>query len=268
MPISIFPPSRSDVRRQDTTFSLQQDNWNDFSFQTLYHLYYRRTENPEDVELIGLVKILRRGQTRADGIQLQAPFEALGDAFCSVGVSLDYYKHLNEIDPAQRTYILDALRDVVAHPELQPQFNAEQGWTVSLFRDTDPAEFLAEGRAVLLDNYTDLAQLTSNLRFDGAGWAEVSRRDRPRLGPRVRRRRRRPDRDGRLRARPPLRDYGFETLGLETIRAYTDPGNAASQKVLLHCGLQNVGEIEVLQPTHHGERRAPLFRISRPELSA
>ena len=63
-------------------------------------------------------------------------------------------------------------------------------------------------------------------------------------------------------------DYGFRTLGLETIRAYTDPGNAASQKVLLHCGLQNVGEIELLEPTRSGERRAPLFRISRPELSA
>jgi RimJ/RimL family protein N-acetyltransferase len=59
-------------------------------------------------------------------------------------------------------------------------------------------------------------------------------------------------------------DYGFRTLGLETIRAYTDPDNAASQKVLLRCGLQNVGEIKLLKPTHHGERRAPLFRISRP----
>jgi len=61
-------------------------------------------------------------------------------------------------------------------------------------------------------------------------------------------------------------DYGFRTLGLETIRAYTDPGNAASQKVLLHCGLKYVGEIELLNPTRHGERRAPLFRISQPGL--
>ena len=61
-------------------------------------------------------------------------------------------------------------------------------------------------------------------------------------------------------------NYGFRTLGLETIRAYTDPGNTASQKVLLHCGLKNVGEIELLTPTHHGERRAPLFRISQAEL--
>lgn len=63
-------------------------------------------------------------------------------------------------------------------------------------------------------------------------------------------------------------DYGFQTLGLETIRAYTDPGNAASQKVLLYCGLQNAGEIELLKPTHHGDRRAPLFHISRPGPSA
>jgi RimJ/RimL family protein N-acetyltransferase len=62
-------------------------------------------------------------------------------------------------------------------------------------------------------------------------------------------------------------DYGFHTLGLETIRAYTDPSNAASQRVLLHCGLQNAGEIELIKPTRHGALRAPLFRISRPEHS-
>ena len=61
-------------------------------------------------------------------------------------------------------------------------------------------------------------------------------------------------------------DYGFRTLGIDTIRAYTDPSNAASQKVLLHCGLINVGEIELTKPTRHGAWRAPLFRISQPGL--
>jgi RimJ/RimL family protein N-acetyltransferase len=60
-------------------------------------------------------------------------------------------------------------------------------------------------------------------------------------------------------------DYGFRTLGIRTIRAYTDPSNTASQKVLLHCGLVNVGEVELTKPTRHGARRAPLFRISQPE---
>jgi RimJ/RimL family protein N-acetyltransferase len=63
-----------------------------------------------------------------------------------------------------------------------------------------------------------------------------------------------------------LIDYGFRTLGLETIRAYTDPANAASQRVLLHCGLKRVGDIDLAKPTRHGALRAPLFRISRPDL--
>ena len=58
-------------------------------------------------------------------------------------------------------------------------------------------------------------------------------------------------------------DYGFDTLGFETIRAYTDPSNERSRKVLLHAGLQHVGEIDLLEPTRHGARRAPLFRICR-----
>ena len=63
-------------------------------------------------------------------------------------------------------------------------------------------------------------------------------------------------------------DYGFRTLGVVTIRAYTDPRNAASQKVLLHCGLKNVGEIKLSEPTRHGAQRAPLFRISQQELAS
>jgi RimJ/RimL family protein N-acetyltransferase len=58
-------------------------------------------------------------------------------------------------------------------------------------------------------------------------------------------------------------EYGLRSLGMETIRAYTDPSNLASQKVLLHCGLKQVGEIELIRPTHNDARRAPLFRISQ-----
>ena len=57
-------------------------------------------------------------------------------------------------------------------------------------------------------------------------------------------------------------DYGFQSLGFETIRAYTDPRNARSQKVLLASGLGEVGSIDLTEPTRHGARRAPLFRIS------
>ncbi|HTV89584.1 MAG TPA: GNAT family N-acetyltransferase [Stellaceae bacterium] len=59
-------------------------------------------------------------------------------------------------------------------------------------------------------------------------------------------------------------DYGFRTLGLPSIRAYTDPANLRSQKVLRHCGLASAGEINLAKPTRNGASRAPLFRILRP----
>jgi RimJ/RimL family protein N-acetyltransferase len=63
-------------------------------------------------------------------------------------------------------------------------------------------------------------------------------------------------------------DYGLQTLGMETIRACTDPNDLASQKVLLRCDLKKVGEIELVKPTRLGAWRAPLFRISQRDLAS
>ena len=58
-----------------------------------------------------------------------------------------------------------------------------------------------------------------------------------------------------------LLEYGLVQLGLASIRAYTDPANVASQRVLLACGLMPQGEITLAQPTRQGATKAPLFRI-------
>src|SRR5262249_33080354 len=125
MVIDIFPPRRG-VPQFDAPFALQQDNWNDYSFQTLYHLYRRQSEPSAEPSLLGAVKILRRGQTESDGIQIRQSFERLDDRFCSVGDSLDYYQRLNEILSPERDDVLAALRDVVAEPRLQAQFQHER----------------------------------------------------------------------------------------------------------------------------------------------
>lgn len=65
-----------------------------------------------------------------------------------------------------------------------------------------------------------------------------------------------------------LIEYGLSRLGLTSIRAYTDPANVASQRVLLACGLLHRGEIVLAQPTRHGATTAPLFRIERPQHQA
>ena len=58
-------------------------------------------------------------------------------------------------------------------------------------------------------------------------------------------------------------NYGFGTLGLDTIRAVIDPDNVASQRVLLKCGLTPVGDINLSTPMRSGARRGTLFRASQ-----
>lgn len=60
--------------------------------------------------------------------------------------------------------------------------------------------------------------------------------------------------------------YAFDTLGLTSLRAVIDPDNVASQTVLLTCGLQRAGDVDLDHPMRRGARRAPLFRASRHDL--
>ncbi|MCG8274163.1 hypothetical protein MIC97_22020, partial [Aquamicrobium sp. NLF2-7] len=99
--------------------------------------------------MIGPVKILRRGQTTQDGILITEPFDRLPADFGSVGSSLDYYQRLNEIAGADRDEILASLNDVVANSQLEPMFNQEEGWRISLFRrDIRNPRFLADARQI------------------------------------------------------------------------------------------------------------------------
>lgn len=178
MDISIYPPSGSDPGSIPGMFALKQDRWNDFSFQTLYHLYYQPTPpgrgEAQTAMLIGPVKILKRGQTKSDGIQINEPFPRLSRDFCSVGNSLDYYQRLSLIAPEDSTFILSALNDVVRQPELREEFRGEPGWEISLFRDnSDPGSFLTDAEAMLTGEYANLPELTTGLSFHPTGWSSV-----------------------------------------------------------------------------------------------
>lgn len=171
MAINIFPPRRETPRHLGSTFALQQDNWNDHSFRTLYHLYHQ-PDDSKPATLIGPVKILRRGQTGSDTLQIKQAFDQLSPDFCSVGSSLDYYQRLSEIPAVDRDGIVTALRDVVATPALQNEFNHEEGWRVSLFREnSDYASYLADATAIYTNSYAALADLSNSLEFRAAGWA-------------------------------------------------------------------------------------------------
>ena len=170
MAIDIKPPSRQLVKRMETRFALQQDEWNDYSYRTLYHLHYRHGDDPSDVTYVGGVKILKMGQTTGSGLLLKKPFRTLSKDWVSVGTSLDYYQRLNELPARRRGAIMDALNDAVAHPELVAIFEDEDGWRTSLFRDTsDWRGFLDDARALYEGNFSAFADLDQSFSYTPAG---------------------------------------------------------------------------------------------------
>ena len=157
MSIQIYPPSRSLLSKSDSLFALQQDDWDDRSYHTLYHLYYRpRLDEPSVVTYIGGVKILKRGQTIGPRL-IKKPFAELGKGWVSVGTSLDYYERLNELPSARRKRIMNALQDAVAIPGLVDEFKDEEGWKLSVFRDTpDWEDFIRDARILYEGNFKAL----------------------------------------------------------------------------------------------------------------
>jgi ABC-type lipoprotein export system ATPase subunit len=153
-----------------TLFALQQDNWNDYNFHTLYHLYYRRGENRPDIVYIGPVKILRKGQAERDPILIREPFASLSDDFVSVGNSLDYYQRLNEIPNSDRIAIMDALNDAVVHPDLITKFQEEPGWRISVFRSNDDwRSYMADAQILIEGNFSALADIEQSFGYTPPG---------------------------------------------------------------------------------------------------
>ena len=113
----------------EADFYLETDSWNDYNYYTSYHLHADGHFFSEgETSLIGSLRILRRGQTTGSQYQLEnGPFEKLGEEYCSMPNSLDYYERLSHLPKAIRDSILIALRDLVIYPEIKKEFKEEEG---------------------------------------------------------------------------------------------------------------------------------------------
>jgi ABC-type lipoprotein export system ATPase subunit len=167
---TVIAPTRSLPRLPAGTLVLVQDNWNDYSFQTQYQLHLATAQSSEH---IGAIKILKKGQTGKDGLQVVQSFDQLGEEFASVGESLDFYENLSKLGVERRSLILNALRDVSVNPELEASFSSEEGWTISLFRGQDAEqrqEFLSLARSLTSSDYTSMPGEYLQFSFQVTGW--------------------------------------------------------------------------------------------------
>lgn len=170
----VVPGSRSEPSSYSGVV-LQQDNWNDYSFRTLYHLY---VSVPAFTGRIGQVKILRRGQASSDVTQLQVGLLApLNNDWVSLGQDLDYYQRLAELPAELRKEILTHLRDALAFPDHAETFFDETGWGTSVLRYVDWDSFRRDAAMLLEQDYDRVAQLDLALEFQMNGWANPLKLD-------------------------------------------------------------------------------------------
>ena len=113
---------------------LDTDNWDDFSFKTMFSLTVF-DEAGKKIEC-GSMKIGFKGQTEGRTSEaLNLPLESLSDKFFSLGQDVDYYKAIrNELGVAFGKDLLVTLRDVVHDPAILRDAESEQVFTTSLTR--------------------------------------------------------------------------------------------------------------------------------------
>lgn len=117
---------------------LVTDNWDDYSFKTLYHLTYVDSDGQRIT--IGAVKVaafgLGPGPVRTE---LPTTFDVLPENYFSLGQDDDYYERLNRLGESLRDDILLALRDIALDLDLLDRALSEQVTGVSLLRSVPVA---------------------------------------------------------------------------------------------------------------------------------
>ena len=141
---------------------LTWDNWNDYSFYTLFGLIYVDA-NSEKHE-IGSVKIGYIGQQEGSSerrLSIGDTFEKLDDSYFSLGQSDDYYSNLSQLGESVRDAILDALNDMAKNPDIYLQVIKERVTKISLLRYISETSVTGQFRRLAMGG----ARLT-NYSFD------------------------------------------------------------------------------------------------------
>lgn len=126
--------SNSNTGSRPNTAYLKIDHWNDFSFVTMFDLIVY-DENGKRYE-IGKVKIGFIGQTSEECTytKLGKTFQKLDDKFFSLGMDVDFYKKIYELDPNLKENILSGLNDLVKNQDIIPKIEKERVLNTSLLR--------------------------------------------------------------------------------------------------------------------------------------
>ncbi len=136
MPLTFYKKQRGFRIPETSRLSvyLILDNWNDFSYRTLYQIIIF-DENGIKYDL-GYIKIANFGQTTEERIELADEFERLDHRYFSLGQSSEYYSTIQGLNPELKELFLINTRDIVFDDDLQARALQENVTQISLLRDT------------------------------------------------------------------------------------------------------------------------------------
>ncbi|EFB6786733.1 TPA: AAA family ATPase [Escherichia coli] len=128
---------------------LRADNWNDYSFVTMFHLTI--FDESGGRHEIGNVKIGFKGQKEdvSTSSTLQKTFTFLSENYFSIGDGLEYYKNISKLSEKLKKEILTALNDIVQQPEILNEIESENVLNTSLFRGVTLSEVHGQFNRVL-----------------------------------------------------------------------------------------------------------------------
>jgi predicted ATPase len=113
---------------------LIDDNWNDYSYYTLFGIFYIDQEGAKHD--LGAIKLAFYGQeTGKSSLQIGHTFNInIGPSHFSIGVDTEYYVKLNNLGPQIRDAILLGLNDIAKNPNLLDKAEHEQVYKISFLR--------------------------------------------------------------------------------------------------------------------------------------
>ncbi|CAI1656671.1 Predicted ATP-binding protein involved in virulence [Serratia quinivorans] len=174
MKVLVTAPSRKSVPDNNDVYDLilQQDDWNDYSFVTKYHLYLtKKITKSESIEYAGAVKIIKKGQPNDYSFMIGVgELDSLGDEFCSIGQSLDYYGRLSELKASICNEILFFLRDINLFDYQSQGFKEEKVWHESVMRDLKVDDDIFTLPIFIIKNqFSSIPSISEKLTFSHSG---------------------------------------------------------------------------------------------------
>lgn len=142
---------------------LVTDDFDDFGNQTLFRMYYRKSEK-KPYKAIGKIKILNTKEYITRKV-IPIQFECLNKEFCSLGQSVEYYSGLRNLNSSEREVgreILVSLNDIAINTDIREKFPDQSGITTSLMRDSEAYHAYKMGHNVF---YGITAHIESKVAF-------------------------------------------------------------------------------------------------------